>query len=62
MPTCDSRRVLADLMHLRSMGAYKTGVHRPSLSREHVASLRWLDAELGKMGHQTIIDGILSGR
>ena len=58
MPTCDSRRVLADLTHLRSIGAYKTGVHRPSLSTEHVASLRWLEAELGKLGHQTTIDGI----
>ena len=58
MPTCDSRRVLADLTHLRSIGAYKTGVHKPSLSPEHLASLKWLKGELDAIGHRTVIDGI----
>jgi N-carbamoyl-L-amino-acid hydrolase len=40
------------------MGAYKTGVHRPSLSQEHVASLHWLKRELEAIGHRTTIDGI----
>ena len=58
MTTIDPNRVLRDLRHLRSMGAYKTGVHRPSLSAEHVSSLRWLKGELEALGHQTTIDGI----
>lgn len=58
MPICDSRRVLADLTHLRSIGAFKTGVHKPSLSREHLDSLKWLEGELKKIGHRTVIDGI----
>ena len=58
MPICDTRRVLADLRQLRSMGAYKTGVHRPSLSLEHVRSLHWLVDELEAIGHRARIDGI----
>ena len=58
MPEIDPDRVLRDLRHLRSMGAYKTGVHRPALSPEHVASLHWLKGELEAIGHQTTIDGI----
>ena len=51
-------RVLADLKHLRAQAAYKTGVHRPSLSKEHLASMHWLKAELEKIGHRVVIDGI----
>lgn len=58
MPTCNAKRVLSDLQHLRAMAAYKTGVHRPSLSKEHMASLHWLEAELKAIGHRTVIDGI----
>lgn len=58
MPTIEPDRVLRDLRHLRGIGAYKTGVHRPSLSAEHVASLHWLRGELESLGHQTTIDGI----
>ncbi len=58
MPEIDPDRVLRDLNHLRSMGAYKTGVHRPTLSSEHMASLQWLKSELDALGHTTVIDGI----
>ncbi len=51
-------RVLGDLRHLRTIGAYKTGVHRPSLSPEHVQSLHWLKAETEAIGHRAVIDGI----
>ena len=54
----DAARVLGDLNALRQMGAYKTGVHRPSLSREHVASLDWLAAQLPTAGLTPTIDGI----
>ncbi len=58
MPTIDAERVLRDLRHLRTMGAFKTGVHRPALSAEHLASMAWLKGELEALGHQTTIDGI----
>ena len=58
MPTIDPERVLHDLRHLRSIGAYKSGVHRPSLTPEHVQSLNCLKTELDRLGHRTIIDGI----
>ena len=58
MPTIDAERVLRDLRHLRTMGAYKTGVHRPALSAEHLASMAWLKNELEALGHEAKIDGI----
>lgn len=58
MPKIDAGRVLRDLGHLRTIGAYKTGVHRPALSTEHVASLNWLKGELEAIGHAATIDGI----
>ncbi len=57
-PRIDPDRVIGDLRHLATMGAYKTGVHRPSLSAEHMRSLQWLEAELQNIGHRTVIDGI----
>lgn len=58
MLTIDPKRVLRDLNHLRTIGTYKTGVHRPSLTAEHMASLRWLETELRQVGHEAVIDGI----
>ncbi|MGE0765757.1 MAG: Zn-dependent hydrolase [Hyphomicrobiaceae bacterium] len=58
MPNIDADRVLRDLYHLRTLGAYKTGVHRPALSPEHIAAMNWLKGELEALGHQTTIDGI----
>src|ERR1700746_1582536 len=46
----DGARVLADLNALRAMGAYKTGVHRPTFSEPHVRSLEWLAAKLPEGG------------
>jgi len=58
MPTIDPERVLRDLRHLKSLAAYKTGVHRPSLSPVHIASMQWLKGELDALGHEATIDGI----
>ena len=58
MPEINAERVLADLRALKAQAAYKTGVHRPTLSPEHVASLKWLAVELRAIGHETKIDGI----
>ncbi len=54
----DPARVIGDLTTLRQMGAFKTGVHRPTLSKEHVRSLDWLAAELPKAHLTPTIDGI----
>jgi beta-ureidopropionase / N-carbamoyl-L-amino-acid hydrolase len=56
--SADGARVLADLHALRGIGAYKTGVHRPSLSPPHLESIRWLEAQLKANGLTPAIDGI----
>jgi N-carbamoyl-L-amino-acid hydrolase len=54
----DGARVLADLNALRSIGTYKTGVHKPSFSEPHMTSLHWLAARLPEAGLAATIDGI----
>lgn len=51
-------RVLDDLNALRKFGAYKTGVHRPTFSAEHMRSLDWLMAAMPAAGLTPEIDGI----
>jgi N-carbamoyl-L-amino-acid hydrolase len=54
----DGARVLADLNALRGIGAYKTGVHKPTFSQAHMQSLAWLAARLPEAGLAAEIDGI----
>jgi N-carbamoyl-L-amino-acid hydrolase len=54
----DGARVLADLKKLRSIGAYKTGVHKPTFSEAHMRSLDWLAERLPEAGLCGAIDGI----
>ncbi|MFH0301263.1 hydantoinase/carbamoylase family amidase, partial [Bradyrhizobium sp. 31Argb] len=54
----DGARVLADLNALRAIGAYKTGVHKPTFSEPHMRSIEWLAAKLPKAGLAPTIDGI----
>lgn len=54
----DAARVLADLTALRQIGAYKSGVHRPSYSAEHLQSLRWLMHRMPEAGLTPCLDGI----
>src|SRR5450631_4429011 len=54
----DGARVLADLRALRSIGAYKTGVHKPTFSEPHMRSLEWLAERLPEAGLAPEIDGI----
>src|SRR5258708_14114660 len=54
----DGARVLADLSALRSIGAYKTGVHKPTFSEPHMRSLQWLAQRLPEAGLAAEIDGI----
>ena len=42
----DAERVLRDLYGLRKIGAFKTGVHRPTLSADDMTTRRWLADEL----------------
>jgi N-carbamoyl-L-amino-acid hydrolase len=54
----DGARVLADLNTLRGIGAYKTGVHKPTFSEPHMRSLEWLAERLPGAGLSAEIDGI----
>jgi N-carbamoyl-L-amino-acid hydrolase len=54
----DGARVLADLNTLRRIGAYKTGVHKPTFSEPHMRSLDWLAQRLPEAGLAAAIDGI----
>src|SRR5690242_16229001 len=54
----DGARVLADLHALRAIGAYKTGVHKPTFSEPHLRSLQWLVQRLPEAGLAGDIDGI----
>src|SRR6478736_9105196 len=57
-PSANGDRVLADLNALRAIGAYKTGVHKPTFSEPHLASLAWLVQRLPEGGLTGEIDGI----
>jgi N-carbamoyl-L-amino-acid hydrolase len=57
-PRADGQRVLADLNALRAIGAYKTGVHKPTFSEPHKLSLEWLMRKLPDAGLSASIDGI----
>jgi len=51
-------RVLADLNALRAIGAYKSGVHKPTFSEPHARSLEWLAKKLPEAGLSAAVDGI----
>ncbi|MFB6416121.1 MULTISPECIES: Zn-dependent hydrolase [Bradyrhizobium] len=57
-PRANGQRVLADLNALRAIGAYKTGVHKPTFSEPHKLSLEWLMRELPAARLSASIDGI----
>ena len=54
----DGARILADLNALRAIGAYKTGVHKPTFSEAHMRSLEWLVQRLPEARLTADIDGI----
>lgn len=58
MPAIKPDRVLGDLCKLRTFGAYKTGVHRPTLTPDDVAARAWFAARMTEAGLDTTIDGI----
>src|SRR3712207_5979391 len=58
MPQIDADRFLRDLNELRKIGAYKTGVHRPTYSPQDMESRRWLMERMAEVGLEPSIDGI----
>ena len=58
MARIDAERFLRDLNELRKIGAYKTGVHRPTYSPQDMESRRWLMERLTECGLEASIDGI----
>ena len=60
MPKINAARLLADLRHLATFGAYKTGVHRPSLSPEDMVARYFVMKRFEEAGLAPQIDGIAS--
>lgn len=58
MPAIDAERFLQDLTDLRQIGAYKTGVHRPTYSPQDMQSRRWLMEVMAEVGLEPSMDGI----
>ncbi|MFC4169213.1 Zn-dependent hydrolase [Teichococcus aestuarii] len=58
MPQTDSARFLQDLHELRRIGAFRTGVHRPTYSPQDMESRRWLMRQMEAVGLEASIDGI----
>jgi N-carbamoyl-L-amino-acid hydrolase len=56
----DGARLLADLHRLRDFGRFRSGVHRPTLSEQDIASRRWLAGRMEDAGLEARIDGIAS--
>lgn len=58
MPHIDPDRLLADLRHLRSIGAQGIGVVRPAFSAKDMEARRWLKARYEEVGLEASIDGV----
>ncbi|MCX8135021.1 MAG: Zn-dependent hydrolase [Roseococcus sp.] len=58
MAQVDTDRFLRDLNELRQIGAYRTGVHRPTYTPEDMESRRWLMERLREAGLEPSLDGI----
>ncbi len=57
-PPPDIARFLHDLHELRQIGAFKTGVHRPTYSPDDMASRDWLMDRMREVGLEPTIDGV----
>ena len=54
----DTGRFLKDLNDLRQIGAYRTGVHRPTYSAEDMQSRHWLMDRMREVGLEPTLDGV----
>jgi beta-ureidopropionase / N-carbamoyl-L-amino-acid hydrolase len=52
----NTRRLLADLRHLRTFGAHGSGVVRPAFSEADIASRRWLAGRMEEAGLEAVFD------
>ena len=57
-PEPDIGRFLADLDALRRIGAFRTGVHRPTYTPQDMEARRWLMARMEEVGLQPEMDGV----
>ncbi|WP_027163738.1 hydantoinase/carbamoylase family amidase [Mesorhizobium sp. WSM1293] len=58
MPKINAGRLLSDLRVLAQFGAHRTGVHRPTYSKEDMDSRRWLAQQYETLGLRAHIDGV----
>ncbi|MBM3367689.1 MAG: hydantoinase/carbamoylase family amidase [Betaproteobacteria bacterium] len=58
MPRINGERLLADLRHLRSIGAQGRGVVRPAFSAKDMEARRWLKQRYDEAGLEATIDGV----
>jgi N-carbamoyl-L-amino-acid hydrolase len=58
MPAVDTNAFLRDLHELRQIGAFRTGVHRPTFSPQDMESRWWLIDRLKACGLDASMDGI----
>src|SRR5262245_8762422 len=58
MAEVQPERVLSDLRTLATFGAYKSGVHRPTLSEQDIAAREWFADRLLEADLNATIDGI----
>ena len=58
MHDIDTEHFLTDLDALRRIGAFKTGVHRPTYSPQDMESRHWLMARMEEAGLKPEMDGI----
>ena len=58
MIAIDTQRFLRDLDTLRTIGTYRTGVHRPTFSPQDMESRRWLMDAMAGIGLHPTMDGI----
>ncbi len=58
MRVIDTDRFLQDLDTLRTIGTYRTGVHRPTFSPEDMESRHWLMDRMAEIGLEPTMDGI----
>jgi len=54
----DTERFLADLDALRRIGAFRTGVHRPTYTPEDIESRQWLMARMAELELEPTMDGV----
>ena len=58
MARIDGERLLRALHELRAIGAYKTGVHRPTYGPEDMQARAWTAERMREAGLEPVIDGI----